>query len=128
RINDNFTLRAPVPVDDRKGWWDASTGEWKPFNDVQHALDTVVYYRYRTLTLPVVDGGDVVDYWFKDGVEDADFVLKTSQVDLSNYYTKTETDTLLLGKLDVGALDDYYTKTELQTSGQASVHWDNVTN
>lgn len=105
-LNDNFTLRAPVPYDDRKGWWDDSTGEWKPFNDVQHALDTVVYYRYRTLTLPVVEDGDIVEYWFKEGIEDSDFTLKTSQVDLSNYYTKTE----------------------LQTSGQAQVHWDNLTN
>src|SRR5690554_3305689 len=31
-------------------------------------------------------------------------------------------------KLDVTELDDYYTKTNLETSGQASVHWNNITN
>ena len=32
-------------------------------------------------------------------------------VDLSNYYNKTQTDTLLNGKVDTSALNDYYTKT-----------------
>ena len=104
RLNDNFTLRAPVPVDDRKGYWDGSA--WQPFDSVQDALDKTPYYRYRTLTLPVVEDGEVVEYWFRDGIENADFVLKTSQADLSNYYTKTE----------------------LQTSGSAQVHWGNITN
>src|SRR5690554_4853591 len=31
-------------------------------------------------------------------------------------------------KLDVTELNNYYTKTNLQTSGQSSVHWGNVTN
>jgi len=33
------------------------------------------------------------------------------EVDLSAYYTKTQTDTLLSGKVDNSALDNYYTKT-----------------
>lgn len=32
-------------------------------------------------------------------------------VDLSNYYNKTQTDTLLSGKVDNSTLNDYYTKT-----------------
>lgn len=37
------------------------------------------------------------------------------------YYTKT--------LLNEGQLDDrYYTETEIQTSGQSSIHWDNITN
>lgn len=32
-------------------------------------------------------------------------------VDLSNYYNKTQTDTLLAGKVDNSTLNDYYTKT-----------------
>lgn len=32
-------------------------------------------------------------------------------VDLSNYYNKTQTDTLLNGKVDTSTLNDYYTKT-----------------
>lgn len=35
------------------------------------------------------------------------------------YYTETEIDSLI---------GNYYTQTNLQTSGQASVHWDNITN
>ena len=33
------------------------------------------------------------------------------EVDLSDYYTKTQTDTLLSGKVDNSALNNYYTKT-----------------
>lgn len=33
-------------------------------------------------------------------------------VDLSNYYNKTQTDTLLAGKVDNSTLNDYYTKTK----------------
>lgn len=33
------------------------------------------------------------------------------EVDLSNYYNKTQTDTLLSGKVDTSTLNDYYTKT-----------------
>src|SRR5690554_177717 len=31
-------------------------------------------------------------------------------------------------KLDVTEIDNYYTKTNLSTSGQSSVHWNNITN
>lgn len=79
KLNDNFTLRAPVPIDDKMGWWDEVDGEWKPFNNRQHALDLTPYYRFRTLTLPVMEDGDVVEYWFKMGVEDSDFIIKTPQ-------------------------------------------------
>lgn len=106
KLNDNFTLRAPVPVDDKLGWWDEAAGAWKPFTSRQDAIDKTPHYRFRTMTLPVEENGDVVEYWFKMGVQDEDLVLKTSQADLSNYYTKTE----------------------LQTSGQSQVHWDNITN
>lgn len=125
-INDNFTLRAPVPIDDRLGWWDGS--DWQPFTSRQDALDKIEFYRYITLTLPVVEDGDVVEYWFKGGITDDDFVLKTFEVDLSDYYTKTEADALLLGKADVSELLNYYTKTELQTPGDAIVDWSNIAN
>lgn len=45
--------------------------------------------------------------------------LDAGQLD-NRYYTETE--------LDAGQLDNrYYTETELETSGQSSVHWDNLT-
>lgn len=59
--------------------------------------------------------------------------LDNGQLD-NRYYTETELDS---GQLDnryyteteIGTmLGDYYTKTNLQTSGQAQVHWDNITN
>ncbi|BBL73961.1 phage tail protein [Methylomagnum ishizawai] len=44
------------------------------------------------------------------------------------YYTEAEMNAALGGKSDAGHSHDdrYYTKTQLQTSGQATAHWDNV--
>lgn len=41
----------------------------------------LMVFRYRTLTVPVLENGEPVDYWFKDGVEDIHFVKKTLQKD-----------------------------------------------
>lgn len=101
-INENFNIRAPQPVDRRLGKWES--GAWVPFNSREEALTAVEYYRYETLTLPVIEDNEVVEYWFIGGVDDSNFVLKTAQVDLSQFYTKTD----------------------LQTPGHAQVHWDNI--
>lgn len=101
-VNENFNIKAPMPSDRRLGKW--VSGSWKPFDSRQEALDSTPYYRYETLTLPVLEDGEVVEYWFIGGIEEHHFVLKTAQVDLSQFYTKAN----------------------LQTAGEASVHWDNL--
>jgi len=53
----------------------------------------------------------------------------TLSLDTTVVYTRTQVDALLSGKADSGHTHDdrYYTETELQTSGQAQVHWNNLT-
>lgn len=54
--------------------------------------------------------------------------------DKTNYYTKTQSDARYLQSFTevdpvwTAAIPNYYTKTNLQTSGQAAVHWGNITN
>lgn len=76
-LNDNFEIRAPKPVDSRLGYWDDGSGSWQPFNDRAHAL-SLLEYRAVGLTVPVMEDGEQVEYWFVGDVEDEFFVLKTS--------------------------------------------------
>lgn len=41
--------------------------------------------------------------------------FNNNSFDISNYYTKSETDTLLDGKVDNSDLNNYYTKSETNT-------------
>lgn len=67
----------------------------------------------------LTDGGDCSIHKHDDRYY-TETELDAGQLD-NRYYTETE--------LDAGQLDNrYYTETELQTSGQSSVHWDNITN
>jgi hypothetical protein len=69
QINDNFDLVAAKPLDNRAG----------PYASVaaaNAAIDT--NYRYQGLTVQILVSGSAVDYWYKDGTQNADLVEKTS--------------------------------------------------
>ena len=73
-FNDNLQIRAPKPIDDRYGPWET----------IEEGLINVPYpYRYIKLTLNIAG----VEYWFKDGLEDIDLIVKqygsTTQITLS---------------------------------------------
>lgn len=55
------------------------------------------------------------EYINTDGTSSGWEKIGDTKVDLSNYYTKSQTDTLLNDKADVSDLDDYYTKTQADT-------------
>lgn len=59
----------PVPVE-------ATYGPWA---DVATAKANIpLGIRYIGLTAAVQDGGETKEYWFKDGINDVDFILKTT--------------------------------------------------
>ena len=62
-FNDNLQIRAPKPIDDRYGPWET----------IEEGLINVPYpYRHIKLTLNIAG----VEYWFKDGLEDLDLIVK----------------------------------------------------
>jgi hypothetical protein len=72
-FNDNIIVSAGKALDYKYG----------PFDTTIIALDTVkILQRYRGLTIGIGDT-TVVEYWFKDGIEDSDFVQKTATGNLT---------------------------------------------
>ena len=94
-FNDNLQIRAPKPIDDRYGPWET----------IEEGLINVPYpYRYDKLTLNI----NGVEYWFKEGLEDVDLIIKEYggvSVDTS----KWESDiTLVPGSILHGRLYNWY--------------------
>lgn len=72
-FNDNINVSAGKALDSRYG----------PFDTTIIALDTVkILQRSRGLTIGIGDPV-VVEYWFKDGIEDSNFVPKTASGNLT---------------------------------------------
>ncbi len=67
-INDNYYPYAPKHLDARYG----------PYQSVEQALEMVEeIYRVKGLIVGIIQGEAVIEYWFKDGVEDEDLVVKS---------------------------------------------------
>ena len=81
-LNDNIITNAPKPSDARYG----------NFADIATALAEVgAGIRYQGLTVGILTGGTVEEYWFKNGIADGDLVIKTP--DLSGYEVLTNKST-----------------------------------
>ena len=68
-LNDNLIIQAPKAIDKRYGPYASEAAALL-------AISPVV--RHRGLTAGVWVSGSITDYWFKDGISDSDFVVKTS--------------------------------------------------
>jgi hypothetical protein len=66
-LNDNLNVAAQKPTDARYGPW-AST--------VAALAGIPAFQRYKGLTVGVLVGGVVNEYWFDDGIADSDLVIK----------------------------------------------------
>jgi hypothetical protein len=136
-----------------KGTWDASTNTPTIADGVGTNGD-----RYRVAVGGTVDlgsgpitfvAGDDVIYngtvWQRSpsGVtvtsvagKTGDVVLDKNDVGLGNVDNTSDLDKPISNavqdaldlKLDASEISNYYTKTQMQTSGQAQMHWDNITN
>jgi hypothetical protein len=68
-LNDNLQVQANKNIDNRYG----------PYNSLTQALTSIAaFQRSRGLTVGVIEEGLLKEYWFKDGVSDADLVEKNS--------------------------------------------------
>jgi hypothetical protein len=67
RLNDNLNIEAPKPADERYG----------PYANTAAALSAVLTYRrYQGLVVGIQVDGSIVDYWFRDGIDDLDLIIK----------------------------------------------------
>lgn len=71
--NDNWNITAPKAIDQRTGKFVA--GVWQPFASVAEANSTITQ-RHKSLTVSVLSGSELVEYWYKDGITDSDLILK----------------------------------------------------
>lgn len=69
QLSSSVITGASKPIDAKYG----------PFNSVAEAEAEVTdVLRYQGLTVGIIDQGSVVDYWWRDGILDADLVLKST--------------------------------------------------
>lgn len=79
-IQDNFSTAAAKPIDDRYG----------PYNNVAAAKSAIPeVYRYKGLTVGVLNSGVVEEYWWANGVTDSDLVAKTVPGNVQSVTTGT---------------------------------------
>jgi hypothetical protein len=70
----------------------ALDGKYGPYNSTTDALnDLGPEYRYKGLTVGILSGSSVVEYWFKDGTDNTNFVLKNSASDWETLANKPST-------------------------------------
>ena len=66
-LNDNLSIQAPKAADSRFG----------PYADTATALTSIVTAnRFQGLVVGITIGGQVVEYWFRDGTADSNLILK----------------------------------------------------
>lgn len=64
---------------------------WGPYNSVLEALVGIDQsQRYHGLTVGIRSGGEIVEYWFKAGVNDVDLILKTVEGLTGDYIPSDE--------------------------------------
>jgi hypothetical protein len=117
----------------------ALDAKYGPYDTAALALaDLTSGLRYQGLTVGIKSGSSIVEYWFKDGVGDANFVEKVSAAADWNtllnkpstfapsahthddrYYTETETDTLLSGKANSSHTHSASDISDSTTAGRA---------
>jgi hypothetical protein len=68
-INDNLSTSSPKPLDDRYGTYTSTT-------EANTAILSA--YRYIGLTVGIITGGTLYEYWYYTGTTNPDLVLKTT--------------------------------------------------
>lgn len=91
-LNDNLDTQFNKPLDTRFG----------SYADIPTALAQVpLFRRYIGLTIGI-GTNPVVEYWFNDGIQDADLVLKTPDIDYPVTSVNGQTGAVALDKTDIG--------------------------
>lgn len=71
QVSGSILVGTQKPTDARYG----------PYASISAALtDLTSVYRYKGLTVGIETGGVITEYWFNDGIQDTDFVVKTAPI------------------------------------------------
>ena len=82
QLSSGVVVGSPKPIDAKYG----------PYDTVALALaDLTSDFRYQGLTVGIKSGSSIVEYWFKDGVENANFVEKMSAANWDTLLNKPTT-------------------------------------
>jgi hypothetical protein len=77
-VNDSLQTNAPKAQENRAGKFIG--GVWQPYASVAEANTSVPSaYRHRALTVCILIGGAIKEYWYKDGIADVNLVEKVGQ-------------------------------------------------
>jgi len=84
-----FNLSAPIFLVDPYANVDSRYGPWNSLTDANNNINILV--REKGLTVGILENGGVVEYWYKNGIQNTDLVLKTTgggggNADLSIFY------------------------------------------
>ena len=92
--NDNIKLNAPKALDQRTGKFFG--GAWLPYASVAEA-NTAILPEYRAvgLTVNIAIAGINTEYWYRDGILDADLIQKGAAIVAGTFFT-ADTNTLFL--------------------------------
>jgi len=77
-ISNQFLVQTPKPVDSRIGKF--VSGQWQYYTSVSDAnnhANNPLAYRYKGMTIPILIGGVVNDYWYRDTIINSGLVLKS---------------------------------------------------
>ena len=69
RISDNFEVRRPKLLDNKEGPW-SSTAE-----AIAYITKDI---RAQGQIVKILDSGSIVEYWWKDGIDDGDLIEKST--------------------------------------------------
>lgn len=116
RIPDNFEVRKPRLLDNKEGPW-SSTAE-----AIAYITKDI---RAQGQVVKVLSAGSIVEYWWKDGIEDADLVAKSSGGGSGVPYTGA-TQNVDLGEYELKAGQIEFDQTPTGTAGVAVLRWNDT--
>jgi hypothetical protein len=112
---NNFYITDDEALDSRQG----------PFASVAEALD-FINHRYQGLTVYIDNGvGSVAEYWFRDGIDDSDLILKAGAGGSGVPYVGA-TQNVDLGEYQLKAGQIEFDQTPTGTSGVAVLRWNDT--
>ena len=88
RVSDNFEVRKNRLLDNKEG----------PYASIADALSYLTFdIRAQGQVVKILDAGSIVEYWFRDGIEDADLIEKSTGGGAGGDTTGFEMNFLLMG-------------------------------
>lgn len=121
-LNDNIKSNSGKPLDAKYAKF--QSGITQAYSSISEANAAILQaYRHVGLTVLILESGEHVEYWYKNGVTDLDLVLKKSSFDSFTVNTVAELRNLK-GKSNVKAsVLGYY---EIGDGGEGSYYWDST--